>query len=62
MLRPVVYRNVIYLTASAQREHMGAELYWAKKRTADDNSGPQEKGKRTRNDMKKFRIAKSLYT
>lgn len=47
MLRPVVYRNVIYLTASAQREHMGAELYWAKKRTADDNSGPP--GKREKN-------------
>lgn len=52
-------RNAIYLTTSAQRRYMGAKLYWAKEITADENSDPQEKVKRTRND-KKARITKAL--
>ena len=47
-----VHRNVIYLTISAQRRYMGAQLYWAKEMTADDDSDLQEKVKRTRNDKK----------
>lgn len=31
---------------------MGAQLYWAKEMTADDDSDLQEKVKRTRNDKK----------
>lgn len=37
---------------SAQRKYVGAQLYWAKEITADDDSDPQGKVKRTRNNKK----------
>ena len=47
-----LHRNVIYLTTSAQRKYVGAQLYWAKEITADDDSDPQGKVRRTRNNKK----------
>ena len=46
----IIYRNIKYLTTTAQRNGMGRELYWNKEMTLDGNSNSTERnGKNSKN-------------
>lgn len=52
IVRPLTYRNVIYLPIITQRRWVGAKMYWATEMAPDGNSNPQEQMNRTRNSEK----------